>query len=211
MSHFTVLVVGDDVHEQLAPYQENNMGDCPEEYLVKDEEEDYTYNPNSQWDWYVIGGRWSGFFKLKAHAKSGRYGEKSLLSSVQENKEGYADQLLKKDFDLAGELEKREKECEENWELYNSEQYKYKKITDKYFGSSWGIQQDDTLESYKGRHAGYCTYAILHNGEWIEKGSMGAFGISDDKVTDEQWDRQWRKFVESLPENTQLTVVDCHV
>lgn len=33
MSHFTVLVIGDDPEKQLAPYQENNMGDCPKEYL----------------------------------------------------------------------------------------------------------------------------------------------------------------------------------
>lgn len=36
MSHFAVAVIGDgtkSVDELLAPYQENNMGDCPEEYL----------------------------------------------------------------------------------------------------------------------------------------------------------------------------------
>ena len=33
MSHFTVMVIGDNPEEQLAPYQENNMGDCPQEYL----------------------------------------------------------------------------------------------------------------------------------------------------------------------------------
>lgn len=32
MSHFCVLVVGEDVKKQLAPYQENNMGDCPGEF-----------------------------------------------------------------------------------------------------------------------------------------------------------------------------------
>lgn len=31
--HFTVMVIGDNPEEKLAPYQENNMGDCPEEYL----------------------------------------------------------------------------------------------------------------------------------------------------------------------------------
>lgn len=45
MSHFTVLVIGDDVEAKLAPYQENNMGDCPQEYLefndVTDEEKKY--------------------------------------------------------------------------------------------------------------------------------------------------------------------------
>jgi hypothetical protein len=33
MSHFTVLVIGDDVDGQLAPFQENNMGDCPAGYM----------------------------------------------------------------------------------------------------------------------------------------------------------------------------------
>ena len=36
MSHFTVAVFSDGnntVEELLAPYQENNMGDCPEEYM----------------------------------------------------------------------------------------------------------------------------------------------------------------------------------
>ena len=38
MSHFTVGVIVDklsdeEVHKKLAPYQENNMKDCPKEYL----------------------------------------------------------------------------------------------------------------------------------------------------------------------------------
>lgn len=120
MSHFCVLVIGDNVEKQLAPYQENNMGCCPEEYLkFVDEEKDckdkyeneivkkvvmpdgkllreikfkdlystfeeymknwcgfknrdektgrygYWENPNKKWDWWIIGGRWRGFFKMK--------------------------------------------------------------------------------------------------------------------------------------------------
>lgn len=33
MSHFTVLVIGDNIDKQLTPFQENNMGDCPREYM----------------------------------------------------------------------------------------------------------------------------------------------------------------------------------
>lgn len=40
MSHFTVLVIGDNVEEQLKPYQENNMGDCPKEFLKFHDKED---------------------------------------------------------------------------------------------------------------------------------------------------------------------------
>lgn len=30
-----------------------------------------TYNPDSKWDWYVIGGRWSGFLVLKERDENG--------------------------------------------------------------------------------------------------------------------------------------------
>ncbi len=133
MSHFTVLVIGDSPEDQLAPFQENNMGDCPAEYMQFDDREadlreeyetksttkirldsgelvntwdkqaesasdkteievpfkelystfeefvedwhgyrsrdeekgvyGYWYNPNAKWDWYSLGGRWSGYFK----------------------------------------------------------------------------------------------------------------------------------------------------
>lgn len=37
-----------------------------------------TYNPNSKWDWYSIGGRWSNFLKLK----NGLCADSALLSDV---------------------------------------------------------------------------------------------------------------------------------
>lgn len=36
--HMTCLIAGKNYEEQLAPFQENNMGDCPEEFL-----DTYTY------------------------------------------------------------------------------------------------------------------------------------------------------------------------
>ncbi len=30
-----------------------------------------TYNPDSKWDWYVIGGRWSGYLILKERGENG--------------------------------------------------------------------------------------------------------------------------------------------
>jgi len=44
MSHFTVLVIGENPEDQMRPFQENNMDDCPEEFLafnVVDEHEYY--------------------------------------------------------------------------------------------------------------------------------------------------------------------------
>lgn len=108
MSHFTVLVIGDDPEKQLAPYQENNMENCPEKSLTFHADEDsnidkktgkrgYWTNENAKWDWYELGGRWTGFFKARngAQTLTGRPG----LMTEPANP-GYADQLLKADIDF---------------------------------------------------------------------------------------------------------------
>jgi len=119
MSHFTVMVIGDEPEKQLAAFQENNMGDCPSEllklnyngvyynsideakaaYLDFDEDESYWENPNAKWDWYVLGGRWSGMIKLKK-GKSGEFGNGSL---VMGNRPGI-DQAKRGDIENLNEL-----------------------------------------------------------------------------------------------------------
>jgi hypothetical protein len=140
MSHFTVLVIskpGEDPEKFLEPFQENNMGDCPPEYmefndrteeLKKEyEEEDaetkekyptfekyaeeyngykvdengrygYWGNPNAKWDWYQLGGRWTGYFKAKEGAMIVT-GSPGLLTPSPES--GWGDQFAKKDIDFA--------------------------------------------------------------------------------------------------------------
>lgn len=53
-----------------------------------------TYNPDAKWDWYQLGGRWSGSFRLKP-GKEGVMG----ASGVFGNKPGI-DQAFKKDIDF---------------------------------------------------------------------------------------------------------------
>jgi hypothetical protein len=102
MSHFTVLVIGDDVEEQLQPFHEyectgiedehvmfveQNMEEAKTEFEKRKENYDSfeefmkewycaekneegkwgtITNPNAKWDWWTIGGRWSGFLRRKA-------------------------------------------------------------------------------------------------------------------------------------------------
>lgn len=121
MSHFTVLVIGDNVERQLAPYHEFECTGTDDEFVVevddtaevrsefedRDEAEqtflefaqDWTErpilkpgdersdehkygfiqvsddgevttirrtNPNAEWDWWVVGGRWNGFLPTKS-------------------------------------------------------------------------------------------------------------------------------------------------
>jgi len=69
------------------------------------------FNPNAKWDWYLVGGRWTGFFKLK----KGKKGKSEKLSKVEKlfmNKEqikkreeflkNRANSAIKKDIDFRG-------------------------------------------------------------------------------------------------------------
>lgn len=123
--HFTVLVVGDNLEKALAPFQQNNMGDCPQEYLeftpinLKDEgyadneaamadgykehegKVGYWENPNSEWDWWVLGGRWQGIIRLKEGATTGEKGRPGLMTAPDKDSLN-ADSALVKDIDFEG-------------------------------------------------------------------------------------------------------------
>lgn len=198
MSHFTVLIIGDNPEKQLAPFQENNMGDCPKSFLkfnnvepeyrkkynsektpmvkfpdgtleskyndkfyqAKSEggwsqrefvlpkgaklvsipvkkkyktfkeyiesyggyEKDpikkkygYWENPNKKWDWYQLGGRWTGYFKLKEGAPIST-GEGSLVYG-NSAKEGYGDIARIEEIDFEAMRNGAEKEARDLYAL----------------------------------------------------------------------------------------------
>lgn len=56
-----------------------------------------TYNPRSRWDWYSVGGRWTGFYTLKP-GRRGALGRPGAFGN--EAQAGTADQCLKGDVDV---------------------------------------------------------------------------------------------------------------
>lgn len=225
MSHFTVGVFIDikkdkKLEDLLAPYQENNMGDCPKEYLEfnecdkedieeyenhKDEYETledfmweyhgykkdketgkygYWENPNAEWDWYEIGGRWSNSLLTKN-------GVKCDLEQL-------------KNIDWDGMKEKAKVKYAEIWDS-NPQGIK------RYFN---GIEKDDTRESYVKRMSEFSTYAVITpDGEWHSKGEMGWFGVSSDTVEDrENWSKSfYDTFIKDADDELVLVIVDCHI
>lgn len=56
------------------------------------------------------------------------------------------------------------------------------------------------------------TFAILMNGEWHENGEMGWFGISHgEKMTDEEWKSKQQELLASLPDDELISIYDCHI
>jgi hypothetical protein len=71
-------------------------------------------NPNRKWDWYQIGGRWSGFLKLKPGA-AGSDGERSWTNRDEPNKVGWVDSARKGDIDFAGMRDEAGAKAAERW------------------------------------------------------------------------------------------------
>ena len=77
-----------------------------------------TYNPNSKWDWWEIGGRWNGLIKnnqqklaeLKPIVSKGQYTEEELKAMYPEQYKDYMDMLNGKSYYKKEYILKRQKE-----------------------------------------------------------------------------------------------------
>lgn len=163
-------------------------------------------NPNSKWDWYSIGGRWTGFFKIKDNPKYSKdiyIGSPGLMT--ESAKKGYADSIRICDIDFEGMKKEKIEKAKEYWKEIQ------KKIAegDKTVYLIYGVKEGETEQEYIDDFCGFSTYAILKDGEWYAKGEMGWWGVSSNE--DENWSIEFEKLIKSLPEDTLLTVVDCHI
>lgn len=291
MSHFTVMVFGDDIEEQLQPFHEFECTGINDEYVedvdvtgelqerikdgegledaldwyglsdktVEDEsevdtDEDHKYgyaivkddvlikavnrtNPNRQWDWYQIGGRWSGFLKLKEGA-TGDNGERSW-ANPGENDASHCDSALKGDIDIEGMRNDKAREAGERWdnvyeitggdtwESFESVRGRIDNIDDArefYWDQPtvkalrglqfWSL--DEFLVSREefvadARNSAISTFAILKDGEWYERGDMGWWGCVSDEVDQDEWNAQVAKLIDEVSDDTRITIVDCHI
>ncbi len=317
MSHFTVLVKisaanlnGNDIESvveaMLAPYQENNMGDCPEEYLEfvdredemldeyntqtiervrledgtfvfahsfpgdipkhlevvnipfkdiystfeeyaseycrhksRDEKENrygYWANPNATWDWYEIGGRWSGLLPHKNGkgvdfctvadldrdqiAKSTRENaEKFWAEFTNYRKTGVDPKFFGVRYEaynigLVQTLRDREPTVEERPRAFKwSDTTKIQDNRKDWWDIISDIDEDTFMEQYIDCFCPINTYAALDDNGWHAPGEMGWWGCSSESGEEQaQWDREFvKRFIKTADQNDVLVVVDCHI
>jgi hypothetical protein len=305
MSHFTVMVIGEEIEKQLAPFHEFECTGCNDEYVqdvdvtaesieygtdketgvfdleealgyhglkdrvVSDEADvektgeepahKYGYavvkdgqlikavnrtNPNRKWDWYLVGDRCTGMFKM-LEGKSGIVGKQGLMTPAAES--GYADSALKCEIDFEG---MREDAANKATVLYDKVSaviadhlhgfIGWDKMRELHTGDidaarkayhgqpakkalsecedrdlAW-IDVEDficTREEYRKRawDGAISTFAVLKDGQWYERGEMGWWGAVSGEKDKGEWVRQFSELIDSLPSDTRLTVVDCHI
>ncbi len=295
MSHFAVLVIGDNVEEQLTKYDENivmpkyvkytkeqliekekqeieeykngtyaeyladpvkyaeNVNnenhlkylreDFPKKLEMNDEEiyqsaikyyepEDLgpngevysTYNPDSKWDWYEVGGRWAGTIAVKDGVEidepnfswGWRDEDKDKVIS-----EGYmTDSAYVKDIDFS-KMHRTEEDYQSSiryWELIvegaepKNEEEK-ERIKFSFYKPEFYLSRYKNKETYAKCRSSFSMWAVVKDGVWYEKGEMGWWAMSSE-TNDEAVDWEMNffdRFIKDLPEDTLVTVVDCHI
>ena len=64
---------------------------------------------------------------------------------------------------------------------------------------------------YKARSSAISTFALLRDGKWYEKGEMGWWGMVSNEKDQKEWDNQFVTLISDLPDDTVLSVHDCHI
>lgn len=308
MSHFSVLVIGEDYNTMLAPFQENNMDDCPKEYLefhdVEDEYLDeykngkaeytvlpggrivlpwsdeakkyvrqlakeeidpndsdfeqkarevgkkipkvsipfretystfekyvegwhgaesrnpekgrygYWENPNCKWDWYLLGGRWSGLLQVTREGwAEARTGERSWMDNSPHAPD-FFDSCLIGHLDYDGMRESRRKSRGEGYDEVSKRIQKHS-MEAEHIEFMYGFDPTKvTREEYVAiadTESPLQTFAVLKDGEWYERGEMCMFGTVRDEKDPDRWDEEFNKLLRELDPNTRISIVDCHI
>lgn len=145
-------------------------------------------NPNKRWDYWTVGGRYSG----RLTSKRGQVCDSCCIS----------------DLDHAGMARQRQAMRAETWAEYE------KAIEEGRSPESlewiYHIAPGTTREQYVTTDLGFSAFALLKDGKWHEKGHMGWWAhVSDDKG--DSWRGEFADLMGSLRADQWITFVDCHI
>lgn len=198
--------VNDHIQEKAEEGKTVTFEEAAEEYFGYTVEErdgrkvaGYYYNHNAKWDWYQIGGRWSGLIRLK----DGERSSFSVLKDIYFNP-------TQKSLDEANRF----------WELYvekgmeNLTEEEKKELGFVFYKREFYIERYKTKEEYVKQTTDFSTYAVLDENGWHEPGPMGWFGVSGASAESEENFKKgfYDNFIKGRDMNkTYLAIVDCHI
>ena len=191
-----------------------------QDYIEKDGELYYNYNPNAKWDWYNIGGRWryqlkvpkgvpsvvdQGLIFEKPLPQRGRYRkvDGARIKDILWHKMNQATKDEIKQYARFWDVAVEGQPLEEGENIG----FCYKPA---YYRDLYGNK-----ENYIMKQSTFYTHDLLDGieGEWHTVGDMGWFGC--DNATGSSLDNYLRKFYDIINnpryQDYWFIVVDCHV
>ena len=197
-------------------------------------------NPNAKWDWYVIGGLFTDSLRNKLGAFGDSFQKSDIdfkacnqICKAERSKtiDGLftSNPTLNKNVDLLNKALKAHAESEV-WYADNRDSLKDKKPLEiramlqekfpdiKYIENSWWFVPFVDFNIHKDIYEWIeaapivSAHAFLDvEGNWISQCDMGWFGMSVDKMTDDEWYKRLSELVDNVEPDHWITVVDCHI
>ena len=152
-----------------------------------------TYNPQSRWDWYEIGGRWDGYLQV-----NGKHVNTAHIGEIDFSPDEEAHRWALRFWDVVVGHAHAEPD-EKYFPLYN----------EKYYIDRYGDR-----ETFARRRAAFTTHAVVTpDGEWHERGETGWFGYSSETPEEgADWDEHYlERFIKNADPKLMMTIVDCHI
>lgn len=87
------------------------------------------------------------------------------------------------------------------------------KVNPRVYGFDLNDDLNDDRDAFvqKARDRAISTFAVVRDSKWFAKGEMGWWAAVHDEKQEGQWLREFNKLLDELPDDTLLTVVDCHI
>lgn len=229
---YVVFVKADESLEELQKEYKEHLEDYStlEEFI----EEYYGYhskngqwgrltNPNAKWDWWTVGGRWSGMLKTK----SGKVVDEGVIKDLDfETVINEARKKAEITFDKASKIiagrtyiswsdirEACTTGIEDARNAYHEQPViiDLKKMYDHPFANlDQFLTNKDTYIDTAGNSA-ISTFAVIKDGKWHEKGEMGWFGMASNEKEQASWNGEFMDMLNSCKDTDTITIVDCHI
>jgi hypothetical protein len=173
-----------------------------------------TYNPLSQWDWWTIGGRWTGYFQVRPDAPH-YLGRPGVFGNPPPTAQGTvpADVCRKGDINAESMLLAKASQAAGWWDeavaKHPNDRGRLEFMID--------AKPNETRDEYILRQVGTIDtilkpYAVLAEGCWRDGGKMGWWGAdSGNKDSHESYAEWFKDFWSMLPDETWLAVCDLHI
>lgn len=185
-------------------------------------------NPNKKWDWYRLGGRWRGMLLCKNGQEVDQAEVRDVdFRGMRDRAEARVVALYRHARALFGDAPEPR-----TWEAVRAEHGDDTGAARKAFHGQDAYRiaaKDDQLrwlafegdlhefwwpESrhvFRARKQAFCTFAVLRDGNWYERGRMGWWGVVFNEKDESEWVNQFETLVESLAPDTLISIYDCHI
>lgn len=182
--------IKDEFYQKADKSPDTDCGDCGGTGKYKS-----TYNPKSKWDWWVLGGRWTGYFEGKDFKPEDNPNnlETCFLcrgTGMRNDELGKSIRADKPEYTCngCGGTGRRLKHPPQ-WEKVPTDMMPVSSI----------LKMDNPIIPYA---------VVTPDGEWHQKGDMGWFGISSNE--DNKWAEKFWEILKAHP-NSLAVVCDLHI